>query len=137
MIAKMKKVTIATLQSEVKETLETIRDMGVLHVTHITEPKSPDIEKIRGEVDLFEGAIYVLSGSGQGEERGDPKPLHEAMDLARHLVSLARQKEECLEERETIERDIERISPLGEFEPSEFDPSDLELLRENGLVVKF
>ncbi|MBW1997654.1 MAG: hypothetical protein JRJ29_06780, partial [Deltaproteobacteria bacterium] len=132
MIAKMKKVTLATLHSEVNETLEAVRDIGILHVTHVTEPRSSDMERIEGEVNLLEGAVNVLSGSGQGEERGEPGPLQEPVDLARHLVSLARQKEECLEEREAIEREIERIRPLGEF-----DPSDLEVMRENALVVKF
>lgn len=132
MIARMKKVTVAARESEVDEPLEVIGGLGILHLAHVREPKSPDIEKIKGEADLLEKALGVLSRGTSDKEGDEFAPQQKPMDLARDVLSLVERKDHYLEARDGTRKEIKEIEPLGQF-----DPSDLELLKEKGFISKF
>jgi len=132
MIARMKKVTIAARESEMDETLEVIGGLGILHLAHVREPRSSDIENLRGEIDLLERALSVLSGGTSDKEGGEVAPRQEPMDLARDVLGLLEQKGHHLEARDGTRKELKKIGPLGQF-----DPSDLDLLKDAGLIVRF
>ncbi len=132
MIEKMKKVVILASRSGKSRLLETLSRAGVMHVTDIVtkSAKAESYEEKRAEY------AHVLQLLEERRDKNDKKKiLVSGSDFEAVHSSL---KEACERENELKERIIalqnerERIAPFGEF-----NPSDIQALRDEGIPLYF
>lgn len=141
MIVKMKKVSLITLKSHRDRTLEKLRNLGVVHVfTDRIEVESG--EKLREQKNDLERALSLILSAVEeadgraGAEAKDP-PLSgdaaadAALTLAENLLAKAERRSHLEDERERLQRDLERFDPWGEV-----DPARLQALKDAGVDVQ-
>ncbi|MFW6207259.1 MAG: V-type ATP synthase subunit I [Spirochaetota bacterium] len=133
MIATMKKAYLVALESKRTQTLQQLRDIGVLHLEEI-HGQSEELDDLYKKRAMLERAKFTLpaeeeSSAKHAEDKGiSHKEIEEALEIAKRVEQQQEQKSSHREAVDKLEREMERIEPLGDF-----DPKDVLALREKGV----
>jgi len=128
MIVPMKKVYLVTLDYEKEKSLIKLRNAGVVHLEK-SFGTSENLEKMEAERTEFEHALNFLdSDKSIGQKEIKDYEIH---GLKTKILDLGRKSIELEDERDTIQKEISRISMWGEF-----DPADIEILKSKGIDIK-
>ena len=126
MIVRMKRLTILCALADRDAALHGLRELGVLHVTHVRGPEGGDLEQarvrrshLRRNLELIPPAPGV-PGSGCGADEA----IESIWSAAQELKALE-------EERESLEREQQRLAPIGSF-----DPAAAAALEKDGVWVR-
>jgi V/A-type H+-transporting ATPase subunit I len=126
MIVKMKKLTLLCTSAQQEQTLNKLRDLKVLHVQHVKAPEGNALEKARNHLQYVQRAQEVLTARPDADPTGnDPDQL---VDTVWKLLHLEKELKDTLQ---SLEHEVERIAPFGDFEPRA-----LKKLNEQNLVAK-
>ncbi len=131
MIATMKKAYLVAQESKRTETLKKLRDIGVLHLEEISG-QSEELDNLQKKHSMLERALLILpldhEESHYEEQSVSDKDIEEALEIAKRIEQQQEQKSSHREAVDKIDRELERIQPIGDF-----DPKDITLLREKGI----
>ena len=147
MIVTMKKVYLVAQESKRTETLKRLRDIGVLHLEEI-QGQSDELDDLQKKRSLLERSQFMLPADISAEETNDQaedlgidtspkkaadhylssKDVEEAIEIAKRVDQQQEQKSSHREAIDKLVREMERVQPLGDF-----DPQDISKLREKGL----
>ena len=136
MIATMKKAYLVAQESKRTQTLQRLRDIGVLHLEEI-HGQSEELDDLYKKRAMLERAQQILpeeeGKSAQNPEGGEitHKEIEEALEIAKRVEQQQEQKGSHREAVDKLEREMERIEPLGDF-----DPKDILELREKGVHIQ-
>ena len=130
MIVKMKKVTLVLLRTRKEKSLAALKKLGVIHVEGArgTSAGTVAIEEHRG---LLERALFSLGKPAKGQKPVPYTSMEEALEKGREITDLLERIALLKEENAALVKELERLSPLGEF-----DPGDIRFLEEKGRRVK-
>ncbi len=128
MIVEMKKATIALLNSRASENLLVLQDLGVLHPTHVKEPESKETETLKGKIALSQEAIRILSTTKKKEQGRENTSPTEVID---RVISLKEEWARNQDRLEIVDKELERLNPVGDFSSTDF-----ENLKQEGLWAK-
>ena len=119
MIVSMKKITLAMVYDQASQGLMSLRDLGVLHVESVRAPESRQTERVGGQIECLDQALAVLATRKDGPVQKDPAvPVLETADEILSLMERKKQEETRLH---WIQKERDRIAPLGRFSPEDFD----------------
>lgn len=136
MIATMKKAYLVALESKRTDTLRRLRDIGVLHLEEL-RGQSEELDDLYKQRAMLERALQFLPAE---EEKADTqfearsinqKQIEEALEIAKRVEQQQEQKNSHREAGDKLEREMERIAPLGDF-----NPKDIEMLRAKGVNLQ-
>src|SRR6056297_871839 len=133
MIATMKKAYLVAQESKRTATLGRLRDIGVLHLEEISG-HSEELDDLQKKRSMLERALLILplheeeKKHASEEENISSKDVEEALEIAKRIEQQQEQKSSHREASDKLEREMERIAPLGEF-----DPQDIKMLQEKGV----
>jgi len=133
MIARMKKIYLVSLESFRTETLSKLREIGVLHLheVHGQSDVLEDLQRKRGTIDR---ALQLLppdtdkKSRKKEAEHPSEKDREEALLVAKRIEKQSDERNSHRESIDRLQREIDRIDVLGEF-----NPEDMEFLREKGV----
>jgi vacuolar-type H+-ATPase subunit I/STV1 len=121
MIVRMKKVSLLCLALRRDEALHALRDLGVLHVSALHPPAGQDLEKSRERLAQAGRALAVFDSvcvdakSRLGVDSDGRGPTGE--EIVAQVLQLAERREEAEASLKILEAELERLRPLGDFEP--------------------
>jgi V/A-type H+-transporting ATPase subunit I len=130
MIARMKKVFLVFLERDKAANLKKLRGFGMVHLETIV-PDTLGYEKARRTRDELLSALNVVP-SVKKNLPDARLTTTEAVALAEEVLRTEETAKELRARSAAITRELERIAPWGEFEPS-----DLAALRAGGLDLTF
>lgn len=126
MIVKMKKLTLLCTQAQQEQTLEKLRDLKVVHIEHARNPEGYELDKARNHLLYVQRAQEVLTSRPETGSTGkDPDQL---VDTVWELLHKEKELSETLQ---SLEHEVARITPFGEFDPREFSK-----LKDDGVFAK-
>jgi len=129
MIVKMQKVTLLVLERETEQALEKLRKLGVLHIKHINQPSSKEISILEQNLSDINEALSTI-------ERAKPQKCNfdytHAVLYAKEIITLKNDKQKLLTHAEKLQHQLQWFQTWGEI-----NPSDIEMLKEAGISVKF
>ena len=128
MIVPMKKVHLVTLDYVKEKTLIKLRKAGVVHLEK-SFGTSENLEKLEVEKNELQNAINFLD-IDKTIEQSELKD-YELHSLKTNILELGKNKTDLEDQRETLTKEIARISMWGEF-----DPADIEILKSRGIAIK-
>lgn len=134
MIEKMKMVYVVSSLSQKKEMLDGLKKLGILH---IAEKKHADRATSERFTDVSKTASMLLEYAPDkkaAKKMSKPTPIsrEEFYKLYDDVKDTFERKAALIQELTIAQAEIDRITPWGEF-----SPSDLEFLRENGYDLHF
>ncbi len=130
MIVKMKKVTLLCREAERDEALRALQQVGVLHLEHIRDPEGADLEAARNRLrDVRLAANLLEEFSGELTPIG--KPTEPVEEVVGNILQLAGRIKSREEELSYWKREVEKLEPFGNF-----DPSDVRAMREQGVDIR-
>ncbi|MFP4179427.1 MAG: V-type ATP synthase subunit I [Spirochaetaceae bacterium] len=133
MIAKMQKVFLVSLEKSRRETLEALKSLGLMHLEEYRgqSERVDELQKARAQI---ERSIYILPSESAESSAEEPslsdRTVDDALEIAKRLEQQNDELKERLDAVEKIDREEERIAPLGEF-----DPSQIEYLSGKGVQL--
>ncbi|MCF7939947.1 MAG: V-type ATP synthase subunit I [Spirochaetales bacterium] len=142
MIAEMKKVSLVSLESHRTETLSGLRTIGVVHL-HEIHGQSEMLDELQKKKAQLEHAILLLPEDEDGTPPGEKtrgledkrklsdQKVEEVLEIAKRIEKQSDELHGLRESIDRLQKEIERLTPLGDIEPS-----DLEMLRQNGVNLK-
>ncbi len=131
MIVPMKKISLLVTREKRRETLRKLRKAGIVHI-QITEATGSRIDAVKEQIDLLERAVFILS---EKKNKGIPQEdisEQQALETAEQIIAASETKKTCLQERQVLLNELERIGGWGEV-----DPAVIESLTEKGVDVQF
>ncbi len=132
MIVPMKKVTILVQEKDSQDTIQKLGSLGVLHVQHEKQPIGKNIEEIRANITLIDNAINSFPQEATKEELSLPNGKHgDALHVSKHIIDLAKRKEQLQEYAQKLISQIEIYKPWGDF-----DPALIQGLQDKDVFVK-
>ena len=126
MIVKMKKISLVTLSPDKEPALEGLRKTGIMHLD-FRDTRSSGLDELLHDRADIDRALFTID---QLTPEGD-KPQMNADGAVSRILEVEAQNREFAEELDGIARERERLEPWGDFEPGE-----LEEIREKGVSVK-
>lgn len=136
MIAPMKKATVIVLDSRREEELANLKRVGLLH-PDIERRSDERTERLHADRELVTRALGTLPGEDELEAAEAPAvaaataSLEDSLETARAIANAAEHLRGRREALGRIEEEITRVAPWGDF-----DPRDIEELRERGIDVE-
>jgi len=133
MIAKMKKIYLVSLETERIGTLKKLRDIGVVHL-HEVHGQSEVLEDLQKKRGIIDRALLLLPEDTEKNRESafsgklSEKEMEESILVAKRIEKQSDERSSHREAIERLQREIDRVSPLGEF-----SPADIEQLREKGI----
>ncbi|MEJ2666685.1 MAG: hypothetical protein P8Z81_06240 [Deinococcales bacterium] len=133
MILPMKRVTVVMLASDRERSLGLLQDLGVLHLVSELPPEGEGVSDARARLEAARAAADALrkvaveapSGSEADSPAGPANAVVErTMLLVRRIADLDAEAAE-------LDRELERLRPLGEF-----DPERIRALASRGVGVR-
>ena len=131
MIVPMKKVSLMIMGDKKKETLKKLRKLGILHI-EITEGSGKKLEELKEQISLIESAIFSVSEKKNKNIEIKEATKDEVLDISKEVFALAEEKKACINERVSLNSELERIKNWGEIEPQ-----IIADLSEKGVEVSF
>jgi len=129
MIVRMKKITLLMMHREVDASLKALRKLGLLHITQERgHPSSEALAEVKNQQGVLKKALNILpyETSPAIEE---PVIRREVLDVAADILHLSEVRDRYRGEIEELEKKRSRLLPWGNF-----DPGDLDYLRNNGVA---
>lgn len=138
MIVPMKKISLVVLDSHRVESLERLQDAGLLHVQVESAP-TDSLQQLTQEYQSLERAIATLESYEIESEASTPEPeaapahpnVDKALEIAGNISEKLDQLRELGENRDRLQREVQRLEPWGAF-----NPDDIRMLRERGLDLR-
>jgi len=131
MIERMKKITLIVSESERAKFISRLQEAGVVHVKNLQETACHEIRFLEDKINKIDKMLEVLSPySSNATDGGNFQE--------RVVLENADKVEEASNEKETLKEEIEKIrNQTAWFETwGEFDPEDIEILRQKGVRIK-
>ena len=131
MITPMKKITILSAGKDRMNTISSLRRFGLVHVENVVQ-KTASAAALESEDASLNKVLSFLDGY---RDKKNP-PVQEALDddksraLSSSLLSLMNEETTLGEKNRALSAEIERVKPLGDF-----DPSELGKLAEEGIGI--
>ena len=131
MITPMKKITILSAGKDRMNTVSSLRRFGLVHVENVVQ-KTASAAALESEDASLNKVLSFLDGY---KDKKNP-PVQEALDddksraLSSSLLSLMNEETTLGEKNRALSAEIERVKPLGDF-----DPSELGKLAEEGIGI--
>ena len=114
MIVPMKKVSLVIMGDKKEETLKKLRKLGIVHI-EITEGSGEKLLELKEQIDLLEGAIFIVGKSKDAEQK--QVDTAEALSVATKIAALNEEKKNCLAERIALNTELERLNNWGDIDP--------------------
>ena len=114
MIVPMKKVSLVIMGDKKEETLKKLRKLGIVHI-EITEGSGERLLELKEQIDLLEGAIFIVGKSKNAEQK--QVDTAEALSIATKIAALNEEKKNCLAERIALNAELERLKNWGDIDP--------------------
>jgi len=133
MIAKMKKVFLLIRQGREHAALDSLGALGIVHVEHENIPSGVELNEISEKLSLIEQARSVLSLAVQMNPA--KQITHKSEDIntvCRHVIDLQKRYDQLREYSVTLHNWIDLWEHWGDF-----DPSQVNALREKNIFIKF
>ena len=132
MIERMKKITVVSTSERKRDVLLSLRKCGVMHISDIVQKTSgvEDAESLRKDLD--EVVQLVKEKGGKKAKVDTVLPFDDISSYAKRLSEDIREYKELSDQSQVLSREIERVSPYGEF-----DTSELKELSKNGFDFTF
>lgn len=127
MIEKMKKYQFLVYHKDYQGFLSKLRDLGVVHVTLKQSGALLENENLAKTIDLekrYGNAIKQLQHILDDEKLGETTPADKStsgIELLDEIEMLFSRKDALALERQSIEKELERIAPLDDFDPATLD----------------
>lgn len=115
MIVKMKKISLVLFDKYREESLSRLRELGVLHLEKL-EGRGELYEKIYSRLELLKNAL-VLIPAEKTEESLKYKGIDDALTKADEIFSISEKMKTVSDRKNTLSKEIERLEPLGDFDP--------------------
>lgn len=131
MIVPMKKVFLVVQAKDSASSIKSLRSLGLLHVEHEREPKAKEISLLQDELNLVSQAIGVL-GSVAKEPASGHKEQKDLKIVIQHIIDSHKRYEHLKEYSVTLKSWINQWERWGDFQPS-----DIQVLRENNIYLRF
>ena len=116
MIVPMKKVSLMIMGDKKKETLKKLRKLGILHI-EITEGSGKKLEELKEQISLIESAIFSVSEKKNKNIEMKDASKDEILAISKEVFALTEEKKACINERVSLNSELERIKNWGEIEP--------------------
>ena len=116
MIVPMKKVSLMIMGDKKKETLKKLRKLGILHI-EITEGSGKKLEELKEQISLIESAIFSVSEKKNKNIEMKDASKDEILAISKEVFALTEEKKACINERVSLNSELERIKSWGEIEP--------------------
>ena len=129
MIVPMKKISLMVMGDKKRETLKKLRKAGILHI-EITEGSGARINDLKEQISLLESAVFTLSERKSKNAVQQEITTAQALSAAEEIASLTEAKKACIDERLSLNTELERISAWGDV-----DPEAIESLRKSGVSI--
>ncbi|MGP1586964.1 MAG: V-type ATPase 116kDa subunit family protein [Treponemataceae bacterium] len=129
MIVPMKKVSIVVLNDEKKEALENLRKLGVVHLEQI-EGKGQDLQNLKDTYSTLEKSLSLLQEIKLSKKQAKEIKKNETslklsaektVEKAKELLELNLQIKSSEEKISFLNKEIERLSCFGNFNPKDFE----------------
>jgi V/A-type H+-transporting ATPase subunit I len=130
MIVKMKKISLVVLTSRIQESLDTLRELGVVHLETGSE-LNEKLNELQAKKSLLTKAVSLLPESEESVAQDKITGLGAALEAAGKIDEEYQKHFTLTDEIHHIERDIDRLSSWGDFDPDEIDQ-----LRERGIDIR-
>lgn len=116
MIVPMKKVSLMIMGDKKKETLKKLRKLGILHI-EITEGSGKKLEELKEQISLIESAIFSVSEKKNKNIEMKDASKDEILAISKEVFAFTEEKKACINERVSLNSELERIKSWGEIEP--------------------
>ncbi len=130
MIVPMKKVFILLLDSEKSVALKKLRDLGVVHLEELSG-SGDKLSALQGEREKISRSLLLLPDIKKKELRKVSYSREETLEITKRVLNLSDDLKSVMEGIQNTAKEIDRISIWGDF-----DPGDIELLKNNGINLK-
>ncbi|MBN1872439.1 MAG: hypothetical protein JW800_07690 [Candidatus Omnitrophica bacterium] len=129
----MKKVSIIVQSKDDATALQALRSLGVLHVEDQNVPKGKDINSLREDIALVDGAIGILSTQDFSKKNPgrDINWLKDWKSVIRHTSDSWKRLDRVQEYASDLRGKIDEWGPWGEF-----DPGAIRGLAEKNIYVR-
>lgn len=124
----MKKVSLVLFDKYREESLKQLRDIGVLHLEQL-EGRGEEYEKLSARSEILKSALLIVPAE-KTEESIEYMGIEDAMVKADEVFAESEKLKAVLDRINALAKEIERIEPLGDFEPHL-----AEKLSESGVEV--
>ncbi len=134
MIVPMKRVTVVMLRSQHERSLALLQDLGAIHLAVEPAGDAEGVQQARTRVESARAALEVLQRAAPPAGDGPataPAPGESVADVVERVLALSHQLERIDQEQADVAREIERVAPLGDF-----DPRALSALERHGVEVR-
>jgi V/A-type H+-transporting ATPase subunit I len=131
MIVKMKKISIVAMESVREESIATLRALGVVHLSE-TAAKNEMVDLLENDRAILERSLSVIPDQAADAAAAIKTIKCEDCILTANMaMTLSENRRSLLEEIEKLEREAEKISIWGDF-----DPAEITGLRERGIDIR-
>lgn len=140
MIVPMKKVFLLVVEKEKKSALRKLSKLGVLHIETIPG-ESAELTELLERKEKTESALMNISNeqAKDVEEIVTDESVAASVEMEdvrvreeiEHILALAEQKKEAFEELAKLNREYDKLSVWGNF-----DPRDIGALQEKGVLLR-
>ena len=131
MIVPMKKVFLLLLNSDKNEALNRLKDIGVVHLEDI-KGSSDKLDVLQEEKDILQRSISILSEGNKKDTGSITYKREETLEISKRAISLNDDLKSLTDTISTTLKEIERIKVWGDF-----NPDDIDILRNSGVDFKF
>jgi len=127
MIAPMKKVSIVLLDKDKKDSLTSLKKLGVMHLSDKIGT-SDDVKALEEEIKDIETALKYTDESAISHDV--IVDINSIKSTIAQIDKLGKEVDNLEEKESILNRDIDYLKPWGDF-----NPSDIKLLEEKGILV--
>ena len=115
-IVRMKKVSLVLFDKYREESLEKLREIGVLHLEQL-EGMGDYYENLYAKSELLKNSAAFMSAD-KDIKYAEYKDVDDALEKAAEVINVTEQMKFNTDKINSLSKEIERIEPLGDFDPS-------------------
>lgn len=122
MIEQMKKISFVMLNSTKKEALKSLRKLGVVHLDAV-EGNSSELSCLKENYDNLENAYMILNDIKVPKKtviNNVELSKDESVSKAKDIISIIEKQKEIIDEKSSLQRELERFQFWGEVNPEDF-----------------
>lgn len=116
MIAKMKKISLISLESQREKTLKQLKKLGLLHLEEL-EGTGEVLDTLQREKNLLERAMFQLPAKKKRGKTGEPD-LQKALAVAESIQADLEELRGYHDSIDRLGKEYDRVNPWGDFDPS-------------------
>ncbi|MFP4364342.1 MAG: V-type ATP synthase subunit I [Spirochaetia bacterium] len=124
----MKKATLIVFDKERVQSLEKLKQLGLLHIEEV-QTESEKLEQLIQDYETLQRALTIIPAEKVETKHGLPEHLADntALETAEYVLKRNEELRKHKEQRDKIERELERLQVWGDFNPRDIK----ELVEEN------